>query len=298
MSIRLASVGAVAVVLIGLVAVGGVGSAAYPGSDAVASMVDDWTHSHTGVSDHGGHSARTVSEHEEGPDEYRLANSNSWDSTDLDVLIVLPVHGPIANTEDGVLPEGVDGAAPGGAYLEATLHFLSDWQHALETTGELAEEDDGPAWAQDVGWVSEVSWETHVVSEDVVTHEEVRNADIVKFYTESTLPVLGAAVYTNPCLAYSTKWNTYGSMTYVDMYNLAGHELLHCFGMSHPVGMQPVEDVMSYEDTPWADYRCPSNLNVRAAAAAFAGAAEDPDGVQPGQTVVVDSGAYEQICEG
>lgn len=294
MRLSLRSVGVAAVVVLGLVALGGAAGAAYPGSDAVASMVDDWTHTHTSVS--GDRGSGTMSEHGGGPGEYELANSNSWASTDLDILVVLPVHGPIANTEDGALPEDAEGAAPGGAYLAATLQFLDDWAGALERTGELADDEDGPGWADDVGWMSEVTWETRVVSEDVVTHEEVQNADIVKFYSETTYPVLGAAVYTDPCLAYSTKWNTYGSLTYVDMYNLAGHELLHCFGMSHPVDMQPIEDVMSYEDTPWADYRCPSNLNIRAAAAAFAAGVDDPDGIQPGQTVTVDADSYEQLC--
>jgi hypothetical protein len=232
---------------------------------------------------------------EHGPDEYVLANSNAWNSTDLNILIVPPVHGPIANTENGVLPEGAEGAAPGGAYLDATLELLDDWRYALDKTAELAARPGAPEWAADIGWISEITWDLDIISENIVAPEDVQNADIVKFYTETTFPILGAAVYTDPCLAYSTKWNTYGSLTYRDMYNLAGHELLHCFGMSHPDEMQPVVDIMSYEDTPWVAYRCPSNLNLRAVAAAFAGAVDDP-GVTPGQTVTVDADAYEQIC--
>ena len=224
-----------------------------------------------------------------------LENSNAWSSTNLNILVVPSVHGPIANAEGGVLPEGAEGAAPGGAYLDATLELLDDWRYALDKTAELAAGSDAPRWAADIGWVSEITWSLDIVSENIVGPEDVQNADIVKFYTETTFPILGAAVYADPCLAYSTEWNTYGSLTYRDTYNLAGHELLHCFGMSHPEEMQPEADIMSYEDTPWVDYRCPSNLDPRAVAAAFAGAVDGP-GVSPGQTVAVDADAYEQNC--
>lgn len=223
-------------------------------------------------------------------DAYTLTNFKEWSTPDLDILIIPPIHGPIANTEDGPLPNGAEGAAPGGAYLDATLHVLDDWAYAVDRVAENETQ---------IAWLTEVSWDVRVISEDEVTIEDVQQADIVKVYTETTYPIGGASYnmgFPVDCLAYSTMWNTYGSFTYEDMYHIAGHELLHCFGMSHPEDHDPEEDIMSYETLPLTELRCPSNLNVWAMASAFQGTLDTETGPDQGATVRIPQPTYEQHC--
>lgn len=223
-------------------------------------------------------------------DAYELTNFKQWNTADLDILIIPPIHGPIANTEDGPLPNGAEGAAPGGAYLDATLHILEDWAYAVDRVAENETQ---------IAWLTDVTWDVRVISEDEVTVEDVQQADIVKVYTETTYPIGGAAYnmgFPVDCLAYSTMWNTYGSFTYEDMYHIAGHELLHCFGMSHPEDHDPEEDIMSYEPLPLTELRCPSNLNVWAMASAFQGTLDTETGPDQGATVRIPQPTYEQHC--
>lgn len=219
---------------------------------------------------------------------YELANFKEWNRQHLDILIIPPTHGPLANTPAGPLPNGADGALPHGAYIDATRHALEDWRYAIDR---VAENDTRLAWFADV------TWDVRVVGEDDVTPTDITQANIIKVYTATTYPVLGAATHnggSSDCIAYSTQWNTYGSMTYTDMYALAGHELLHCFGMNHPEDMDPIEDIMSYESWPIPELRCPSNLNVWASAAAFASAFRHHS--LQGETVKVAKPNYEQYC--
>lgn len=226
---------------------------------------------------------------------YNLSNFLTWDHAHLEILIVPPAHGPIVSLEQGPLPYGPEGVLPGGVYLDATLHVIEDWRWALDRFAENHTE---------LAWVANITWDVRIVSEDVVTPDQIAAADIVKFYTETTYPILGAAANTGGllggngpgCVAYNTKWTTYGSISYMDMYYLAGHELLHCFGMSHPDDMDPVEDIMSYESWPLPEFRCPSNLNVLAAAAAFKNAFPGAEGPASGETAQVPRPAYEQYC--
>jgi hypothetical protein len=243
-------------------------------------------------------------------DTYRLATSLLWATAEIEILLVPPGHGPIASTEEGVLPYGVDGAGPFGAYLAATLHVMEDWRHAID---QVAENDTGLAWFADL------AWNIRIVGQDDVTPQDIGSADIVKFYYDTSVTPKGAAAYVGPifgsvgldgphCVTFSTLWNLagfqddgelgvgYGSFTYEDMYNLAGHELLHCFGMSHPDDMDPREDIMSYEAWPSEALRCPSNLNVLAAAGAFAGAFDGP-GLQAGTAAELPVEEYEQYCD-
>lgn len=224
-------------------------------------------------------------------DAYTLTNFKEWSASDLDILIIPPIHGPIANTEDGPLPNGAEGAAPGGAYLDATLHVLEDWAYAIDRVAENETQ---------IAWLTDITWNVRVISEDEVTLEDVQQADIVKVYTETTYPIGGAAYNMGSpvdCLAYSTMWNTYGSFTYEDMYHIAGHELLHCFGMSHPEDHDPEEDIMSYETLPLTELRCPSNLNVWAMASAFQGTLDTQTGPDQGATVKIPQPTYEQHCD-
>lgn len=242
-----------------------------------------------------GHARETpTAGHGEDNETYRLATSNTWATSELEILIVPPVHGPIASTEEGALPEGAEGAAPGGAYLEATLHALSDWEHLFETTGELAAGEDPPGWAADIGWIEGVSLDVRIVSEDVLTPEDVQEADVVKFYHETSYPVVGLTAYAEPCVAYSTMWLDYGSLTYEDMYKVAGHELGHCLGSSHPESFEG--DLMSQGGYPQASLRCPSNLDARSIAASFAGAFDAPTGPSAGATASIEAHRYEQFC--
>lgn len=222
---------------------------------------------------------------------FRLPPFISWDRSELEIVIVPPAHGPIVSLEEGVLPEGPEGALPGGAYLAATLHVLEDWRWALDRFAENHTE---------LAWVANITWDVRIFAEDVVTQLDVAGADIVKFYTESTAAVLGAAVYTggitegNPhCVAYSTKWTTFGSLSYKDMYKLAGHELGHCLGPGHTQNDEDGLDIMTNGGYPQWELRCPSNLNVLAVAAGFAPAfgATGPEG-----TVEVPVPLYERYC--
>lgn len=138
---------------------------------------------------------------------------------------------------------------------------------------------------------------------DEIGPEHIEQADIIKFWHETTIFPRGASYFGSPpCIAFSTTWNPagftdgdleveYGSYTYEDMYSLAGHELLHCFGMRHPVDMEPEEDIMSYEAWPRPELRCPSNLNVWAAAGAFASETHLPE-----EVAKVSHDEYEQYC--
>lgn len=57
---------------------------------------------------------------------------STWDTKHVTIVIIPPAHGPIASTEEGVLPYGVEGAGPMGAYIQATVHVLDDWGYAFE----------------------------------------------------------------------------------------------------------------------------------------------------------------------
>lgn len=226
---------------------------------------------------------------------YTLPNFIQWDHNELVILLIPPAHGSLVSTGEGVLPYGPDGALPTGAYLDATLHVLEDWRYALDQVAVEQEE---------VSWVADITWDVRVIPQDLVTPQDVQNADIVKFYTETTYPVLGAATNTGNllfglgpgCVAFSTMWMTYGSMSYEDMYKVSGHELGHCLGPSHTQGDSDGLDIMNQGGYPQGELRCPSNLNVLAVAAAFTTAVDAPSGPTAGDTVSVDHDDYKRYC--
>lgn len=229
---------------------------------------------------------------------YRAGYGSPPSSRNLTVLIVPPAHGPVANTERGALEQGTDGAAPAGAYLEATLHALADWRWALDRVAENRTE---------LAWLADLTWETRIVTEDDLGPEHVEDADIVKAYAGSTFPAMGAAPSQSAddraidCLATSTTWSTYGSLTYEDMYQLSLHELLHCFGQGHVQDGEPEQDAMvATRDGPMTELRCPSNLNALATAAAYEeGHPADVfalEIVQGRELVEVAQPAYRQHC--
>lgn len=218
------------------------------------------------------------------PSHYRLARNFQWDQPVLNVLVVPPAHGPINSPDGALLPDGVEGATPWGTYFQATMDVIGDWLYARDR---YVEDYPEHAWLAGMGLDVRVAGQDDVVS---------FSPDVVVAFTESMATVMGLAVWNGVrCVAVNSMIHPIQAytLTYADMYSLAGHEFGHCLGMDHPQDHQPLHDIMSYEPWPYPAPRCPSNLNLLAVASAFAGAFGQPGA---GATVKMPSSEYQQYC--
>lgn len=187
-----------------------------------------------------------------------------WDHHDLTVLIDPPLHGPIYNSDTGLLG-GNDPSEVGlgNSYLRAIEAAIQSWADAVDLLG--------ADWLKDV-----YNPEVYVLGRDEVPQDVLLAPDILVVADENEGPLLGTAYRTDPCvIRMSMSWTE--SFSYADMFNVTAQEFGHCLGLQH-VGAQGGFDPMSERKHPEHDVmngsyshrvgekgthlHCVSNLNV------------------------------------
>lgn len=211
---------------------------------------------------------------------YRQAALFEWDRTTIDVIVLPPGHGQIAN-DGGVLPAGSSDLNPvSNSYLRAAERGVALWPAAVRSFG--------PAWL-----AATLDLNVYVAGRDPIPSGT--DAEILVAFHESGGPVLGTSWGNGPCLALVAK-AYHASFTPNDVTNLAAHEVGHCLGLAHLDLPDPRSDLMQavyphpdgLRSTP---VHCPSNLNVAVLERVFRGAAGRGPG---GGTVSLASTDYRQ----
>ncbi len=183
-----------------------------------------------------------------------------WNRSQIDVHIVPPGHGPLANQDESLAGGSTAQAHPwDNAYVRAMEDAVEGWRRAIDAFGE--------PWLRDA-----VVLTTTVGGRDGAVGQ---GADILIVPAESHLGSLGMAFTSNRPCAISVAMHRDESLSYEDMFNIAGHEVGHCLGLAHVDGVEPSADIMAtiYPEAVGAagnPIHCMSNLNVRGIEGAFA----------------------------
>jgi hypothetical protein len=190
------------------------------------------------------------------------------------------------------------GSPPGlsfqNSYLRAIEDSIKEWDKGIEMFGSAELKRRFEA-------------DVYVLGRDETPDQS--EPDILVFTDETKGPVLGFAMYGNPCLVNNSQMFT-RSFTYADMYNVMGQEYGHCLGLGH-VGSQggieptsaqkhPVHDVMNgfYADSIGSNethLHCVSNLDVKGLDYVFVKAMTGSDGSRP---VFLRATKYRTTCGG
>lgn len=193
-----------------------------------------------------------------------------WSKAKLDVWIVPPGHGQLAN-ENGALG-GADAreADPfANSYVRATLDSIASWDNAVDAYG--------PAWLR-----NGLDVNVYLMGRDVPPALPTADAppEVVIVFDESKANILGVAFSSRPCIVDNSKLFV-TSFTYEDMFNINAQEYGHCLGLNHVDGNHPTGDPMNgaYPYTPGAagnPRNCVSNLDVKGLEGVFAQALGQP----------------------
>ena len=232
-------------------------------------------------------------DHEDGI--YELPALDNWTKTHLTVYIVPPSHGQLYNS-NGAL----GGADPGevtpfeNSYMRAIEASIEEWNRGIRMFGSDA-------------LTKRFKASVYVIGRDELP--QGGDPDILVTTDENKGPVLGFAMYTEPCIVNNSQMFT-RSFNYADMYNVMGQEYGHCLGLGH-VGSQggadptssqkhPEHDVMNgfYADPIGAEgthLHCVSSLDVKGLEYTFV---KSLTGSRETRPVFLRVGKYRTTCGG
>ena len=206
--------------------------------------------------------AVALADHEE-DGIYELPVRDHWTKSKLVVYIVPPSHGQLYN-QNGPLGGGDPNEVTPfkNSYLRAIENAIKEFDNGIEMFGSAALKQAFDA-------------KVYVLGRDETPDQA--QPDILVYTDETKGPVLGFALYSDPCIVNNSQMFT-RSFNYADMYNVMGQEYGHCLGLGH-VGSQggvdptsdakhPEHDVMNgfythgvgVSDT---HLHCVSNLDVK-----------------------------------
>jgi hypothetical protein len=178
--------------------------------------------------------ATASADHEDGI--YELPARDFWDKGDLTVWVMPPSHGQLYNSNGPLGGGDPNEVTPfENSYLRAMEASIEEWNRGIRMFGSEKLED---------------TFEAHVY---VVGRDDLGQSepDIVVVTDENKGPVLGFAMYSNPCVVNNSQMFT-RSFNYADMYNVMGQEYGHCLALGH-VGSQGGADPTSAQKHPEHD---------------------------------------------
>ena len=205
--------------------------------------------------------AAAMADHEDGV--YELPAQDQWTKSRLTVYVMPPTHGQLYNGN----------GALGGADPNEVTPFENSYLRAMEAS--IREWNKGIRMFGSDELTKRFKASVYVVGRDELPQEG--EPDILVVTDENKGPVLGFALYTEPCIVNNSQMFT-RSFNYADMFNVMGQEYGHCLGLGH-VGSQggadptssqkhPEHDVMNgfYSDPIGAEgthLHCVSSLDVK-----------------------------------
>lgn len=191
---------------------------------------------------------------------YELPVWFRWEKADLDVIVIPPNHGQVANGNGALNGGDPDELTPFNSYLRAIEDSIADWDEAVTRFA--------PAWL-----AAGLTTSVYVAGRDPIPPSALQSPEIVIVSDEWKANILGVAVSTRPCIVDNSKFFLQ-SFTYEDMFNINAQEYGHCLGLEHVVDNHPEHDSMAgqYVHSPGArgaDLHCVSNLDVRGLESVF-----------------------------
>ena len=206
--------------------------------------------------------ATALADHEE-DGIYEIPAKDDWTTPRLTVYILPPSHGQLYNANGPLGGGDPNEVTPfQNSYLRAIEASIEEWNRGIRMFGS---EKLKRRFRADV----------YVIGRDALPDQ--KEPDILVFTDENKGPVLGFAMYGQPCLVNNSQMFVQ-SFNYADMYNVMGQEYGHCLGLGH-VGSQggieptseqkhPDHDVMNgfYADSVGAEgthLHCVSSLDVK-----------------------------------
>lgn len=176
-----------------------------------------------------------LADHEDGI--FEIPARDFWAKSRLTVYIVPPTHGQLYNSNGPLGGADPDEVTPfENSYLRAMEASIKEWDRGIRMFGSAKLKRRFRA-------------DVYVVGRDDLPGQ--RQPDILVVTDENKGPVLGFALYTDPCIVNNSQMFT-RSFTYADMYNVMGQEYGHCLGLGH-VGSQGGVDPTSSQKHPEHD---------------------------------------------
>ena len=206
--------------------------------------------------------AGALADHEDGI--YELPAQDDWTKAHLTVYIVPPSHGQLYNSGGPLGGGDPNEVTPyKNSYLRAIEASIKEWNRGIQKFGSKTLKKRFKA-------------SVYVLGRDALPDGQT-TPDILVITDENKGPVLGFALYGQPCIVNNSQMFI-TSFNYPDMYNVMGQEYGHCLGLGH-VGSQggvdptssqkhPEHDVMNgfYSHSvgaPGTHLHCVSNLDVK-----------------------------------
>lgn len=205
--------------------------------------------------------AAALADHEDGV--YELPARDHWTKSRLTVYVMPPTHGQLYNSNGALGGADPNEVTPfENSYLRAIEASIREWDKGIRMFGSAQLNDRFKA-------------SVYVVGRDELP--QGGEPDILVVTDENKGPVLGFALYSDPCIVNNSQMFV-RSFNYADMFNVMGQEYGHCLGLGH-VGSQggadptssqkhPEHDVMNgfYADPIGAEgthLHCVSSLDVK-----------------------------------